>query len=189
MQNNNLYCKANLDEEDKNQLFVKELEYSMKELEKGFSHLIFLCVGTDLIMGDSVGPIIGTKLKKIENEYIKVFGTLSNTLNFNNARDEINKIYLNYSNPYIITIDAALSNFNEVGDIVIDKGFIKIGKALEKSICFYSNTNIKCVVGNNMSVKENLNQLKNIEEQEIHAMANIVSSGIQKILNKINIYV
>lgn len=105
MQNNNLYCKANLDEKDKNQLFVKELKYSMKELEKGFSHLIFLCVGTDLIMGDSVGPIIGTKLKKIENEYIKVFGTLSNTLNFNNARDEINKIYLNYSNPYIITIE------------------------------------------------------------------------------------
>ena len=32
-------------------------------------------------------------------------------------------------------------------------------------------------------------QLKNIEEQEIHAMANIVSSGIQKVLNKINIYV
>ena len=189
MQSNNLYYKANLDEEDRKQHFEKELEYSMKELEKGFSHLIFLCVGTDLILGDSIGPIIGTKLKKLENEYIKIFGTLSKTLNFNNARNEINNIYLNYQNPYIITIDAALSNFNEVGDIVLDKGFIKIGKALEKSICFYSNTNIKCVVGNNVCMKENLNQLKNIEEQEIYSMANIVYNGIKKVLNKINIYV
>ena len=54
-----------------------------------------------------------------------------------------------------------MSNRKKVGEIVLNKGYIKIGKALERSICFYSNINVNCIVGKNLQLKEdNIEELK-----------------------------
>ena len=172
--------------------FMKEFEEKISEfyLKDNYSNLVFLCIGTNKIVGDSVGPIIGNKLKNMENKYMQIYGTLDNTLNFINAKEIIENIYNNFSNPYLITIDAALSNANNKGDIVLGKGYIKLGKALQKSICFYSNVNIKCVVGRAYSEKDrNLRELKKVSLKETEKMAEIVSNGIKNVLKKSNIYV
>ena len=63
-------------------------------------------------------------------------------------------------------------------------GYIKIGKALEKSICFYSNLNIKCVVGKNTnSMINNLAELKNVDKKEVENIVNMVSVGIGKVFS------
>ena len=128
--------------------FTKKFNKNLFDLNNNYSNIVVLCIGTNSIIGDSVGPIVGTFLKPLENDNLKIYGDMQNTLNFGNARSIINDIYRNYEKPYIITVDAALSSSKVVGDIVLSKGYIKIGKALEKSICFYSNINIKCVVEN-----------------------------------------
>lgn len=38
--------------------------------------IIFLCIGTDRATGDSLGPIIGYKLKNIERKNIYIYGSL-----------------------------------------------------------------------------------------------------------------
>ena len=50
--------------------FVKDFEKKISELyvESGYSNLVFLCIGTNKIIGDSVGPIVGNYLKKLQNE-------------------------------------------------------------------------------------------------------------------------
>ena len=54
-----------------------------------------------------------------------------------------------------------------------------------KSICFYSNLTIKCVVGENTNSRfNNLIELKNADVEQVKKMANIVSSGIEKVLTK-----
>ena len=88
--------------------FVNKLSENINDLNYNYSNIIILCVGTRNIIGDSIGPIIGTNIKKIENEYIKIFGTLQETVNFSNAREIVTSLYNDYENPYIITIDAAL---------------------------------------------------------------------------------
>ena len=172
--------------------FIQKFEKKLSEiyLDEEYSNIIFLCIGTDKIVGDSIGPIIGNNLKKIENEYIQIYGTLDNTLNFINAKDTIEKIYHNFTRPYLITIDAALSTTNNKGDIVLSEGYINIGKALQKSICFYSNVNIKCVVGKaHLEKEKNITELKNVSLKETEKMAEIVSRGIKNVLKKSNIYV
>ena len=71
-----------------------------------------------------------------------------------------------------------------MGKVILTKGYIKIGKALEKSICFYSNLNIKCVVGKNTnSMINNLAELKNVDKKEVENIVNMVSVGIGKVFS------
>ena len=83
--------------------FIKEFEEKICKvyINGNYSNLIFLCIGTNKIVGDSVGPIIGNNLKSIENEYMQIYGTLDNTLNFINAKQTIEKIYNNFEKPFL----------------------------------------------------------------------------------------
>ena len=170
--------------------FIKEFEENMQDFSEDYSNIVILGIGTDLILGDSIGPWVGTKLKIIENEYVQIYGELRNTLNFKNGKNIISNIYQNYRNPYLITIDAALSNNKKIGEIVLNKGYIKLGKAFDRSICFYSNININCIVGNRYSTKEeNIRELNKMDIKCISAMSEIISKGIENVLRKVNICV
>ena len=177
---------------DKYYKFVEKLEQKIKEsyIDEAYSNLIFLCIGTNKVVGDSIGPIVGNSLKCMENDFVQIYGTIENTLNFRNAKEIIERLQVDSMNPFFVTIDAALSSRKRVGEIILNKGYIKIGKALEKSICFYSNINIKCIVGRNMErVAENILELKRANQNEIYKMSKIVSSGIENVLKKVEIYV
>lgn len=172
--------------------FIAKFEEKISNvlLQEDYSNLVFLCVGTDKVVGDLVGPIVGNNLKKLENEYLQIYGTLENTLNFRNAKEIIEKVYHDFKNPYLVTIDAALSATNNKGEIILSEGYIKIGKALQKSICFYSDVTIKCVVGKAYEEKDkNLKELKEASLKETTEIAEKVASGIKKVLKKSNIYV
>ena len=147
------------------------------------SNIIFLCIGTNKIIGDAIGPIVGSKIKHLENSYIKIYGTEENNLNFNNAKTTIQNIYNNYKKTCIITIDAALSDNANSGDIFFSSGFIKIGKALEKTLCFYSDINIKYVVGESLfNKKKNLEVLKNVAKEKVSKDALFISKGIENVM-------
>ena len=51
--------------------FVKDFSLAFNKLkkEKFFDEITFLCVGTDRIIGDCFGPLVGSKLKKMLEEY------------------------------------------------------------------------------------------------------------------------
>lgn len=170
--------------------FEIELEEKMINLmiNNEFSDIVFLCIGTSKIIGDAIGPILGSNLKDIENEFIHIYGTIENNLHFNNTKNIINNINRNYINPCIVSIDAALSNKNNIGDIVIGKGFIKLGKALDKNFGVYCNINIKCIVGNYYDDREkNLKILNKVSIEEIIKISSIVSEGIRNVFNKLEI--
>ena len=171
--------------------FVKILENNLTNIESNYSNIIILCIGTENIIGDSVGPIIGSNIKKLENEIIKIYGCIGENLDFSNTKKIVEQIYKTYINPFIITIDAALSKQKREGEIYISNGYIKIGNALEKSICFYSNVNIKCIVGkyNNINKKDNINVLNNVSKEEIYNIVEIVSKGVKNVLKNMELYV
>ena len=86
--------------------------------EKRYSDLIFICIGTNKIVGDSFGPIIGEILKRnVNDRRIKVIGDLINNINAKNIKN----IKYNCANPYVISIDSALSDTIEPGNVFIIK--------------------------------------------------------------------
>lgn len=159
--------------------------YSIKNK---FSNIIFVCIGTNKIVGDSFGPLVGENLKKnIESEYIQIYGTLDKTVNYLNIF-QIRKVIANkYNKPCIITIDSALSKTEEVGKSFINWGGIELGKAINKGLYFDSNINIKTVIGKaRKSDLNNIIELQKVDEDFISNLANYVSLGIIETLETVN---
>lgn len=156
----------------------KEIEeYDMKNR---FSEIVFLCVGTNKITGDMIGPIVGQKLKdNLKQENVKIYGDMINTLNLKNASKIIKKVKAKYLNPFYITIDTALGKENMINKIIIGKGKIEIGKAIRDGIEFFSHINIKVVVGKyDESSENNMKTLENVNSDSIIYLSNIITNGI-----------
>ena len=76
--------------------------------------LTLLCIGSDLVVGDSLGPLIGTLLTK-KNISAYVYGSLSfpvTAKEVNYAKDYINSLH---PNSLVVAIDAAVGESDDVG--------------------------------------------------------------------------
>ena len=146
-----------------------------KIIKKTNKELVFLCVGTDKVVGDSFGPIVGHYLR--QNKYI-VFGDLRKTVNGTNLEECIFQIESEYKNPYIIVIDSALGDDNMVNKIVVGKGGIKPGSALNKNNKIIGDLYINAVVGVNCN--NNFEELKNAKLYNVLSLSNTVYESISK---------
>ncbi len=159
--------------------------YNLKS-EKPFSDYIFLCVGSDKIIGDAFGPIVGEKLEKLfRNLYnnIKVVGTLENPVSGGNLENEVEKIYSVYENPCIIAVDAALSNKNDIGKIIVTNSKMKFGKGTNKKMVEVGDISIKGVVAKDHKIpKYNFSELQNTSLNIVIKLANITSEGIYNVI-------
>ena len=149
---------------------------------KVYSNIIFLCVGTDRITGDTFGPIVGYKLKNLYHgiKNIDVIGDLENTVCDTNIDIVLKEIKKTYSNPFIVAIDSALSyNENNIGRIIITEGGIILGKGLGKAKTCIGDMSIKGIVAKDFdNIKSNLWVLQNINLGFVMKMADTVANGI-----------
>lgn len=176
--------------------FVQELENQIHNFNiyQNFSEIVILCIGTDKLIGDAVGPMVGEKLQKeskIANSIntkkeIIVLGNMEQTLNYKNAQMKVKQIYKKCKMPFIITVDTALSKEKWSKKIYITKGKIQIGNSLGKSMLFESHINIKCVVGEYQNtVEKNMEILKKVNPELVIELSEIVAYGVNRILEKI----
>lgn len=144
-------------------------------ISKTKKEIIFLCIGTDKIIGDSFGPIVGHYLS--QNDYT-VYGNLQRTVNGTNLKKYIQQIYINHNSPYIIVLDSALGEYDIVNKIVVGKGGIKPGSALNKNNKLIGDLYINAVVGINSN--QNFEELKRVKLYNIISLSNTVFEAITK---------
>lgn len=103
--------------------FINDFENIMCNLTAGksYSNIIFLCIGTQRIIGDAFGPLVGTRLNNcLKNaNRLNVIGTLENSVSLCNINEIMRNIEKTYTNPFIIAIDAALSTTDNIGKILV----------------------------------------------------------------------
>lgn len=95
---------------------------------------VILCIGTDRVIGDALGPIAGELLVKTFNAPFFVYGTLSSpvtALTLNSALDFIRD---KHKNRKIIAIDSSLGKSEDVGKIRLIYGGIRPGLATGKRL-------------------------------------------------------
>lgn len=146
-----------------------------KVISKEKKEVIFLCIGTDKIIGDSFGPIVGHYLT--QKKYT-VYGTLENTVNGTNLNKYINEIYIKHKSPYIIVIDSALGERENINKIVVGKGGIIPGSALNKKNKSIGDLYINAVVG--LNCNKNFEELRNAKLYNILNLSNTVVKSISK---------
>ena len=147
--------------------FVQDFSIVLREKIKDLeiSKLIFLCIGTDRVIGDSFGPLVGYKLHYLfkNEENIKVIGTLNNVICAHNISKIISDINNTYPESFLIAIDAALSNTNSIGRIVVSKNSINVASSLDRNNIYVGDVSIKGIVSKNMNnPKYNFKLLQNI---------------------------
>lgn len=167
-------------EEENFQEYVKNLKNEL-ELDR---EIVFFCIGTDRVIGDCIGPITGSFLKgKFDKN--KVYGDLDNNLTYENIEEKMDEIYLNFENPYIVAIDAALSNEDNIGKVFIDNNGINFGECLSKNKGHIGDLGIKVVVGKDYNDNEmNFKVLQNMSLTRIIKLSKKIFDGIDIILNK-----
>ena len=91
--------------------------------------VIFLCVGTNLLTGDSLGPLIGSYLK--DHGYTNVVGSFDDPVHALNLNETIEKLT---KGKRIIAIDASLGSRMDIGRFCIRMGAILPGKGVGKDL-------------------------------------------------------
>lgn len=160
-----------------------------REVMQKFSNIVILCVGTNKLMGDSVGPIVGQKLTRLLNnkDNIKIYGSMKQTLNLKNAKQILEEINNQYTKPFIITIDAALGPKERIETIFISNGKIKIGGALGHEIEYFSHINIKAIVGEyQKNIQKNFDTLNGIQRKSVQQLSNQITYQVCQMVEKIN---
>lgn len=93
--------------------------------------LVFLCIGTDKIPGDSLGPYTGTLLRSRGH---CVYGTMGCTVNATNLAESAARIYREHKDPFIVAIDACLGKREHIGYITLTKGSLRAGAGVSKRL-------------------------------------------------------
>ncbi len=161
-------------EDATDQLTGNIVEYLSKVHEQP---IVVLCIGTDRSTGDSLGPLVGSKLleKKIENFH--VFGTLKNPVHAVNLEENINHILKTFQTPFIIAVDACLGRLKNVGSIQIGSGPIKPGAGVHKELPEVGDIHITGIV--NVSGFMEFFVLQNTRLHLVMRMADVIAESIR----------
>lgn len=117
--------------------------------------IIIVCIGTDRSTGDCLGPLLGYKLKEIENNRIKVFGTLKHPVHALNLDYYLEEIKNEFRNWIIIAVDASVGTADHVGLVTISQGSLAPGAGVGKDISTVGDISITGIVTSSRS-PENL---------------------------------
>lgn len=162
--------------------FVWELSNMMENKSKN-KNVVFMCIGTNTVVGDSVGPIVGSLLKENiqSNNKIKIVGDCENNISYENIEDKIKKLKLN---SLVVVVDSALSNPENIGKIFVQNRGLRYGEGLKKPNTTIGNISIKAVVGEDFDNKlKNFKSLKKATASDVMLLANTISTGIIHVLN------
>lgn len=138
--------------------------------------IIFLCIGTDRSTGDSLGPLVGDKLKFMVRDNIHIYGNLENPVHAKNLCEIIEEITLLFTNPFIVAIDACLGSLQNIGKIFIEKKPLTPGAAMNKNLPPVGDLSVTGIV--NISGTLEFMVLQNTRLYTVMSLADIISKGI-----------
>lgn len=157
-----------------------------KYLQKGLplhkDSLVIVCIGTDRATGDSLGPLIGYKLRALDFPEVKLYGTLDEPVHAKNLATTISHIQKHHPHSLVLAIDACLGSMEHVGYITIGKGPIRPGAGVQKNLPPIGNFHITGIV--NFSSFMNMAILQNTRLSVVMKMADMIALNIRYCLWK-----
>ena len=145
--------------------------------------LIFLCIGSDRATGDSLGPIIGYKLKQRRLSCAYVYGTLEQPVHAKNLGDVIREIHDTFDHPFIVAIDASLGKASHVGYFTLGDGALKPGAGVGKELPQVGNLYVTGIVNLSGFLENSLLQTTRLHT--VMDLADKISTGIFYCLAKL----
>lgn len=96
--------------------------------------LLVVAIGTDRSTGDSLGPLVGSRLQEMAGNTIQVLGTLDEPVHAANIDHKLSYIREHYPEALVLAIDASLGPSDSVGYITLAPGPLKPGAGVQKNL-------------------------------------------------------
>jgi len=138
-------------------------------------NVVYICIGTDRATGDSLGPLVGAKLKRML-PFASIFGTLEEPVHAVNLQEVLANILDSYDKPLIMAVDACLGKLERVGFININSGGLKPGTALGKDLPEVGDFHISGVVNVGGFLEHIV--LQNTRLCIVYKMADVIAKGL-----------
>ena len=126
-------------------LFSATLNNHIAYLNKKYEDLVLLCIGTDKITGDCLGPLVGSKLKQRNFPY-PLYGTLEKPLHAGNLTEHLPEITNTHPDACILAIDAAVGSKNHIGLISLSCQPLFPGKGVSRPLSPVGNISITGII-------------------------------------------
>ncbi len=138
---------------------------------------VILCIGSDLSVGDSLGPVVGTKLKeKLSGLNCFVYGTLSKPITAHEVKYMNDFLRLTHPDSAIIAIDAAVGLAGDIGLIKLARRGIKPGSGANKKLSKVGDVSIMGIVAERSLFNYSLFSATRLNI--VYKMAEIISEGV-----------
>lgn len=142
---------------------------------------VIVCVGSDLVIGDSLGPITGTLLKqKTQGLNYFLYGTLSSTVTAKEIPYICKFLKETHKNSPIIAIDAAVGHESDIGLIRFVDEPLRPGAGANKNLNEIGDISVLGIVAEK-SVS-NYGLLNSTRLRLVYSMAEIISDGLANFL-------
>lgn len=139
--------------------------------------LVIVCIGTDRATGDSLGPLIGYKLKTLSFTEVTLYGTLDEPVHAKNLEITLENIKKFHPYSLVLAIDACLGSLDHVGYITLGHGPIRPGAGVQKDLPAIGDFYITGIV--NFSSLMNMAILQNTRLSVVMKMADMISHCIR----------
>lgn len=160
-------------------LFSATLNDHITYLNKKYEDLVLLCIGTDKITGDCLGPLVGSKLKQRNFPY-PLYGTLEKPLHAGNLTEQLPEISLAHPDSCTLAIDAAVGTPEHIGLVSLARQPLFPGKGVARPLCPVGNISITGIINEASASSEIL--LPYTSLYLVDKLAEYICEGIQAAL-------
>ena len=95
------------------------LKKCIDQIDHYWNEIIFICIGSDRITGDSLGPMIGHHLSRFHWKNVFVYGTLDFPVHALNLENTVITLKKRHPSALFIAVDASLGSKKHIGYITV----------------------------------------------------------------------
>lgn len=158
-----------------------ELLHLIKNIDKKYEKIAFVCLGTPKLIGISYGILVGQLISKFKSYDFDIYGTLEDPVHNFNLKNVVEKIDIDKT--LIIMISSFLDKSENVGKIILGSGQIKIKNAFGANFPSFGDIYIMGIV--NKKGVFPIITLQNTGLDIVYKLADITSEAIKNVLKEI----
>lgn len=144
---------------------------------------VVLCIGSDLAVGDSLGPITGTLLKKrLDGADAFVYGTLKTPVTAKEVKYVNDFLRKTHPKSKIIAVDAAVGEESDVGLVKITDGALRPGSGANKRLGKIGDVSVLGIVARKTAFSYSLLNLTRLNM--VYAMSELISEALVSLLSE-----
>ncbi len=149
---------------------------ALGKLIKSTALPVVLCIGSDLAIGDSLGPVCGTLLRKKKCADLFVYGTLKKTITAKEIKYMNDFLRETHPSCPILAIDAAVGDAGDIGLIKVTNTGVRPGLGANKRLGKIGDVGILGIVAERSVFNYSLLNLTRLDL--VYRMAEIIAEGV-----------